>query len=138
MAFSLESRLPFLDYRIVEWGFGLLRVQKISRGLSKVVLRKVAKQYIPKSILENRKKVGFVTPQQKWQRTDLKPYLDDLFAGDIEAEIPLLDGKEVRLLYKKYREGENDDWESVWRLANLVEWRRSFLARDWKGGYAKT
>ena len=132
MAYSLESRLPFMDYRLVEWGFSLSERSKIYKGESKAVLRDVAKKYIPKEVHESKKKMGFVTPQEKWQRKELKPYLDEVFSNNFESKFSFINDKEVKKIYSDYASGQNNDWTLVWRLANLYEWQRSFVERDWK------
>jgi asparagine synthase (glutamine-hydrolysing) len=59
MAFSLEARLPFLDYRLVEFAFSLPAEQKIRRGVSKVVLRNSMRRILPEAIRTRKDKIGF-------------------------------------------------------------------------------
>ena len=72
MAFSLETRLPFLDYRLVEFIFCFPLEQKISHGLPKSVLRNAMEGIIPEEIRRRMDKMGFATPEDVWFRTALK------------------------------------------------------------------
>lgn len=70
MAFSLESRLPFLDYRLVTFMFSLPPQFKIRGARTKHLLYETAKPVIPSSILNRKDKMGFSTPGQTWYRHD--------------------------------------------------------------------
>ncbi len=62
MAHSIEARVPFLDYRLVEYCINIPSEQKISNGFTKTILRDTMKEYIPKEIFMRRDKIGFSTP----------------------------------------------------------------------------
>ncbi|MEO7352946.1 MAG: asparagine synthase C-terminal domain-containing protein, partial [Gemmatimonadales bacterium] len=68
MAHSVESRLPFLDHRLVEFVFGLPFDQKLRGAETKVLLRRAIGPELPKEIIERRDKVGFGTPVREWLR----------------------------------------------------------------------
>ncbi len=68
MAFSIESRAPFLDVRLVEMTLRLDPSFKISNGVSKAILRKALGDLLPESIVNRRDKMGFVTPEVGWMR----------------------------------------------------------------------
>ncbi|WP_303673634.1 asparagine synthase (glutamine-hydrolyzing) [Vampirovibrio chlorellavorus] len=70
MAFSLESRLPFLDYRLVQFMFSLPPQFKIRGARTKHLLYETAQDLIPPAILNRRDKMGFSTPGQVWFRRD--------------------------------------------------------------------
>lgn len=71
MAWSIESRVPFLDYRLVEFLLTLPTEYKIRRGRTKAVLRQALRGIVPDAILDRRDKVGFVTPQDVWMKRRL-------------------------------------------------------------------
>ena len=114
MAFSKEARLPFLDYRLVEWGFGIANNLKINHGISKYVMRKSISNYTTKSVVESKKKMGFISPQENWQKNKLYQWLNE------RSEVPSFfkDNKKIKNL-------ENDSWLK-WRLASFNEWKNSF------------
>lgn len=66
MGNSIESRLPFMDHRILEFGIGLPMRHKLNNGFGKYVLRHAARGKVPASILENRDKRGFDVNQPRW------------------------------------------------------------------------
>ena len=69
MCFSLESRVPFLDHRLVEKTLSTPANQIIQKGMTKHILREALKEILPESIRLRKDKVGFATPQDKWFRT---------------------------------------------------------------------
>jgi asparagine synthase (glutamine-hydrolysing) len=123
MAFTLESRLPFMDYRLVEWAMSLPPELKIEGAISKRVLRTIARPLIPAAVAERTDKMGFVSPQQDWQRDVLQPALDAAFAQDLQMMFSFLDGKQVKEIYRQYRTGQIDNWAWIWRVACLTWWR---------------
>ncbi|NLD57455.1 MAG: asparagine synthase (glutamine-hydrolyzing), partial [Methanomicrobiales archaeon] len=75
MAFSIESRVPYLDYRFVEYVCALPLDQKIRRGVTKVALRNAIRGIVPESIRCRMDKMGFVTPEEVWMKEDLRPFV---------------------------------------------------------------
>jgi len=68
MAFSIESRVPFLDYRLVEFNLGLPEHLVYGEGTKKVILRRALKGIMPDSIVNRKDKLGFATPEETWLR----------------------------------------------------------------------
>jgi asparagine synthase (glutamine-hydrolysing) len=68
MAFSIESRTPFLDYRIVEFGIALDGKYKIRNEWTKWIIRKSCRDYIPKEVALRKNKMGFPAPFSRWLR----------------------------------------------------------------------
>lgn len=68
MAFSIESRVPFLDYRIVEFAIALDGKYKIKNQWTKWIIRKACKEYLPKEVAKRKNKMGFPAPFARWLR----------------------------------------------------------------------
>ena len=68
MAFSVETRMPFIDYRIVEFAIALDGKYKIRRQWTKWIVRKACRKYLPKEIARRRDKMGFPAPFSRWLR----------------------------------------------------------------------
>ena len=77
MLFSIESRLPFLDHRLVEYGIGLPSSYKIRKGFTKAILRE-AMDELPELIRKRKDKMGFVAPDADWVRTNKDRVRSDL------------------------------------------------------------
>lgn len=89
MAFSIEGRYPFLDYRMVEWALTLPPRLNLNRGWNKLLLRNALGPLLPRSIQWRKSKVGFETPQSEWIRTALHPVLAR-WAGRISERLRLV------------------------------------------------
>ena len=128
MRFSLESRLPFLDHNLVQSAFSLSSEQKIKNGISKAILRDVAKGKIPEETLNRKDKMGFVSPQEVWQKTKLKSEFDKVFL-DIKmgGMFDFIDQNEVCELYRKYQNNKFEDWSLIWRIYLLYKWKKKFI-----------
>ena len=78
MAFSIESRVPFLDHRLVEYAFSVGNEDRITKGITKRILRDALKTELPHEIAHRRDKKGFVTPGEvKWLRKSMKFLLEN-------------------------------------------------------------
>lgn len=81
MAFSIEARLPFLDYRLVEYTFSLPSDQLIRTGIPKYVYRNAMKGVIPERIRTRTSKLGFVTAESEWLKGAAGDAFREVFAG---------------------------------------------------------
>lgn len=125
MAASIESRVPFLDHRIVELSNKLPSDHKINRFQTKVILKKIARRYLPEEIV-NRKKSGFGVPLGRWLREPggMCKTLDAL-----SNDLNIADYFEKRLLEKnvsEHKSGMKDHSELLWAVINFQMWRRIF------------
>lgn len=74
MAFSLESRVPYLDYRLVDYVMSIPAIYKIYNGWSKYIFRIAVKDILPEMIQWRKDKLGFTTPEKKWLSKDENPF----------------------------------------------------------------
>lgn len=117
MTFSIESRVPFLDHRLVTYAFQLPNEDKINKGETKHILRKALNGILPDPIRNRQDKKGFVTPgENKWLREPLKNILhvDQL-------DFPFIDLKKAKETIENYKNGTNEG-RLVWRLISLNQW----------------
>lgn len=122
MAFSIESRVPFLDHRLVEFAFSLPDDTKIDKGETKKVLRHALKGIMPEAIVQRKDKKGFVTPGEvKWLRGPLAHLLDTRL-----DRLDFLDTKSLLPHLEAFRKGDNSKAVFIWRLVVLDQWCRHY------------
>jgi asparagine synthase (glutamine-hydrolysing) len=125
MAASIESRVPILDYRVVELANGLPDSHRIRRGENKVILKRVAERYLPPEVVYRRKS-GFGVPLAEWFRADEglgRMACEQLRGADFEEL-----GVHFRLddLLDEHRTGRADHSEFLWTALNYRLWRHVF------------
>jgi asparagine synthase (glutamine-hydrolysing) len=131
-AFSVESRHPFLDHRIVEFAFSLPATQKIRDGWTKYVMRNAVKGFIPEAIRKKRKKFGTPIPQQRWMR-ELRRNIRKLFESNKFRERGYFNQPAILDVFDRYCEGklsriERQSYYNVlWRILNLELWLETFF-----------
>ncbi len=123
MAFSIEARVPFLDYRLVEYAFTQVSSLRIHRGWTKWVQRMAVRDLLPQEIVWRRDKVGFETPEAQWLYDGRERIMEILHADETGSEY--LDLKEVRRQAPLLLE-QPGGYARVWRWVNLVTWLRCF------------
>ena len=128
MASGIEARVPFLDYRIVEWSMTIPSAAKfkIGRG-NKILVKKIAARIFPREMIY-RRKVGFGVPVSRWLRDNrgLGRYLD-LITDNTFASRGICEVGHVRNLVEQHRHGAADHSDVLWGLVNLELWQRTFL-----------
>jgi asparagine synthase (glutamine-hydrolysing) len=122
MAHSIESRVPFLDYRLVEFGINLPPKYLIHKNTPRPLFRKALQDHLPKEIVERREKLGYPAPFAEWSRQNLKSMILDTLL----SKSCLDDFINTTFLEKKLQnhfEGKIDYSWDIWRLMSL----RKFL-----------
>lgn len=131
MAASIESRVPFLDHKLVEFVAGLPVSMKIRGLTTKYILRRATRRILPKEIV-TRKKMGFPVPIGRWLRDEFSHLLDDYVLGERAVRRGIFDEGFVGELVTRHKAGE-DHSERLWALINFEIWQRRFLDRDASG-----
>lgn len=127
MAASIEARVPFLDYRLVEWSYKLNSSLKIRKFISKWVVKKAAKKWLPNEIIF-RKKFGFDVPVGQWlkNKKTLGAHLD-LLRDTSFRQRGYFDYKAVFSLIEEHMRGDWDHTEILWGLLGFEIWCRMFI-----------
>jgi len=125
MAFTLESREPYLDQTLIEWAMKLPLNWKIRRGGRKFLLRKLCNRYVPNSLID-RPKMGFGAPIGSWLRGPLNQWANDVL-GDrtVYSKVPL-NRKAVLKLLTLHEAGLNSSESLLWAILMLS----SFLSQS--------
>jgi asparagine synthase (glutamine-hydrolysing) len=126
MHFALELRAPFLDRDVMEWAAGLPDEQRV-RGLrTKVFLKRYARSYLPRWVIERRKR-GLSVPLASWLRGPLRAWAADRLHGGRLAAAGV-DEAAAAALFREHLNRERDHARSLWTLIVLAEWL------DWVAG----
>jgi asparagine synthase (glutamine-hydrolysing) len=127
MAASIEARVPFLDYRLVEWSYKLDSNEKIRGFTNKYIVKRAAERYLPREIIY-RKKFGFDVPVGEWLRSkhSLGGFLE-LLRDKTFRERGYFDYKRVGKLIDEHIAGTKEHSEILWGLLNLEIWQRVFI-----------
>lgn len=81
MKHSIESRIPFIDYRFIELSCQIQTKEKIKNGYTKYILRKIFDEKMPKEVTWRINKMGFQSPTERWTKNYSKEYLEDLLTN---------------------------------------------------------
>lgn len=130
MAHSIEARVPFLDYRLVEFVFSLFMDQLIKDGTTKTILREVMKGVLPEAVRTRADKMGYVTPEDIWYREPLKKEVGDILESKSFAERGYFDIAEIKKAFEEHSSGRANLGSTIWRWVNLELWFRTFI--DWR------
>jgi len=125
MATSVESRVPFLDHKLVEFTAKMPDTMKLRGGTTKFVLRESMKGMLPEKIL-SRSKMGFPVPIGSWFRGQFKSVIDEYVLGERALSRGIFAPEFVRNLVSLHQAGE-DHSERLWALVNFEMWQRRFF-----------
>jgi asparagine synthase (glutamine-hydrolysing) len=125
MAASIESRVPFLDHKLVEFAARLPVRMKLKGLTTKYILRQAMRDRLPKEIL-TRRKMGFPVPVGAWLRGAFRHLVDDYVLGARARERNIFNADYVQNVVARHMSGENHD-ERLWALINFEIWQRRFI-----------
>ena len=127
MAFSLESRVPFLDYRLVEFCLGLPVDLKIRGGETKLILRRALADLLPRAVLDRRDKKGYPTPAARWFRGPARRWAREILLDERTRRRHVLDLPTVERKLALHDSGARDlSWE-IWRWLTTELWFRQLV-----------
>jgi asparagine synthase (glutamine-hydrolysing) len=129
MAHGLEARSPFLDHELVEFLARFPSNIKVQNGRPKYLLRKLAAQYLPQSIVQ-REKQGFMFPIAYWFRTELYPFLEKTLTNSYFVREGWFSRDTVRRMLQEHRNKQFDHHVRLWMLLNLEIWHQLYIEQD--------
>lgn len=128
MWFSLESRVPFLDHRLVEKTLALPSHKLIKKGYTKHILRQAMKGILPEEIRMRQDKMGFGTPQDEWFRTSkLEVFIKELIYSDSFKNRRIFNVVKVQKMYDQHLKKEINISKEIWKWINTEIWFRKFI-----------
>jgi len=133
MAFSRETRLPFLDYDLVDFCIGLPDNMLICNGWQKWILRMSTANIIPDNIRWRVDKVGYAAPLDNWLRNELYDWASERIMDSRLSAMPGYDRNWIQTLWYQHQQKQADrSWE-LWQWISLAEWLALHDAGSWKG-----
>lgn len=128
MANSLEVRSPFLDYKVVDFAFGLPAEYKINGQLKKRIVQDAFRPMLPEE-LYNRPKQGFEIPLLDWFRNELWGLInDDLLSDEFVKKQNIFDPETIRLLKEKLKSNNPEDSHAtIWALIVFQYWWKKYI-----------
>ena len=121
MAVSLETRVPMLDHRVVEFAWRLPLSMKINNGEGKQILRKLLYKHVPKKLIE-RPKMGFGVPINTWLRGPLNDWAENLLDPIKLRDQGYLNVKEVRNKWEEHNSKKRDWQHHLWDVLMFQAW----------------
>lgn len=124
MGASLETRVPLLDYKIVELAWRMPIEMKINDSVGKAILRKILYKYVPKSLIE-RPKAGFSIPLGNWLKGPLKEWADSLLEQSRINNEGYLNSNYVNKIWNEHLSGKRDWTFKIWSILMFQSWLES-------------
>jgi asparagine synthase (glutamine-hydrolysing) len=121
MAHGVESRVPYLDHRLVEFTVGLPGEAKVHRGVLKKILRESCQGLIPDEIRLRTDKIGFVAPEVDWLRGPLRQHFETAFAYAIERSNGIV-SRGLLGPFHSWQSGAKPYMAAFWRVAMFGQW----------------
>ncbi|MEZ5025673.1 MAG: asparagine synthase (glutamine-hydrolyzing) [Chitinophagales bacterium] len=121
MLYSLEARVPLLDYRIVEFAANLQQDFKLRNGISKYILKDVLYKFIPKEYF-NRPKKGFAIPLQLWLQKEWRFLIDKYLSKQCIEQYGIFNVEKVEELKQRFFKGEDFLYNRIWVIIVLHWW----------------
>lgn len=129
MAAGIESRVPFLDHRVVEFAAGVAPRHKVAGLQKKILLKKLAERYLPHDTIY-RRKVGFTVPLARWFGGPLAGLISGVLLSDRSFDRGYFRPEMVRKVVREHIDGKIDREQGIWLLLTLELWHRIFVDDD--------
>lgn len=125
MAFSIESRVPFLDHRLVEFSIALKSDLKIRDGWTKYILRKTAEPLLPAELVWRKDKMGFLTPQQLWlsqSQEQIRQMLNEMQVPEFLNRKKLIERSQSLM-------SDASQLSELWKIISFIQWANIFKVK---------
>lgn len=123
---GVEARVPLLDHHLIECTLNIDESLKVSKGDSKLLLKEILYDYVPKELFD-RPKWGFGIPLQKWLSNELKPLLDKYINQEMLDEVGIYNVSEILRLKSEFLEGKSYLYNKLWLVIVFNIWYKNRL-----------
>jgi asparagine synthase (glutamine-hydrolysing) len=121
MSVSLETRVPLLDHRVVEFAWSLPVGMRVRPGRPKALLRDVLYRYVPRALID-RPKMGFGVPIGRWMRGPLRDWVESLIAVDRLKGDGFFRPDPIRLMWEEHLSGQRNWQYLIWDIVMFQSW----------------
>jgi asparagine synthase (glutamine-hydrolysing) len=129
MAHSLESRVPLLDHKLIEFASQIPSSLKLKGLTTKYIFKKAVTDLIPEEIIHRRKQ-GFDVPIREWFKHDLREMLHDTLLDHRTRDRGFFNQHAIASLIKEHERGRRNYARHLWGLLTLELWHRAFIDRQ--------
>jgi asparagine synthase (glutamine-hydrolysing) len=126
MANSVEARVPFLDYRLVEFAESLRPELRLKRFTGKYLHKKALERWLPNTVVY-RKKKGFANPVQRWLRLTMRDYVHESLLSEDSAARRYFDAEYIRNTLLLHEKNEQNYMRHIYLLMSFELWHRQFI-----------
>jgi asparagine synthase (glutamine-hydrolysing) len=128
MAYSIETRFPFLDKELLDFMMKVPDNLKFKDGIGKYLLKSAFQDLLPEDIIHKRKQ-GFTPPDRTWYKRELKNYIESMLLSKKTLLFDYIDKKAVESIFVRHQNGD-DKRLDIWSLLFFEGWCRTFLRGD--------
>lgn len=126
MAVGLETRVPMLDHRLVEFAWSLPMSMKVRDGSGKWILKQVLQQFVPASLID-RPKMGFDVPVDRWLRGPLRDWAEALLDPVVLKRQDVFNVGMVRSLWEAHASGKQSHHQQLWPILMYQAWHEKWM-----------
>jgi asparagine synthase (glutamine-hydrolysing) len=128
MHFSVETRVPFLDYRMVEKTLSMDSNRIINGGTTKYILRQAMHNILPEKIVKRQSKIGFATPEEDWFRNKSFQYIIfSILNSDSFRNRGYINPEVAKILYSQHLNKKINISRDIWKWMNLELWFKKYI-----------
>jgi asparagine synthase (glutamine-hydrolysing) len=121
MSVSLETRIPLLDHRVIDFAWRLPHSMKLKNGTSKWILRKILDKYVPRNLID-RPKMGFGVPIDSWIRGPLREWAESLIDVSRLNNEGFLNSSMIRKKWEEHLSGKRNWQYAIWNVLMFQAW----------------
>jgi asparagine synthase (glutamine-hydrolysing) len=128
MRWSIETRIPFLDFNLVEAAMGCTSAQKIHNSETKWIFRQAVKDLLPPLILNRKDKIGFMASSDELFRDEkIVNFSKDILVSETFKNRPYWKWEKTHTIFNAHQAGKVNAGDTIWKWLNTELWLRNYF-----------